>query len=105
MVLKSNNPLCICSLSNDVIDEGVKSILEDHFADENSDDDDDDLSFDSNITDRTWKIDFSDVEDENDDYQSLDTTPTNNNDVTEIVPVVNNISVDSFDEVKRKNAY
>ena len=77
--------------------------MEDHFADENSDDDDDDLSFDSNITDRTWKIDFSDIEDENDDFQSLDTTPTNNNDVTEIVPVVNNISVDSFDEVKMKN--
>ena len=83
------------SYSNDVIDEGVNNNLESDFADDEISDDEDDLSFDSNITDVTWKVDFSDDE----DFASLDTTPTNNNDVKEIVPSVNNISVDSFDEV------
>ena len=59
------------------------------------------MSFDSNITDATWKVDLSDFEDEmeNEDFESLDTTPTNNNDISEIVPIVNNISGVSFDEV------
>ena len=61
------------------------------------------MSFDSNITDATWKVDLSDFEDdmENEDFESLDTTPTNNNeDIKEISgPIVNNISGVSFDEV------
>ena len=59
------------------------------------------MSFDSNITDATWKVDLSDFEDEmeNEDFESLDTTPTNNNDISEIMPIVNNISGVSFDEV------
>jgi len=87
--------------SNDVIDEGVKNILENHFADNEDSEEEDNLSFDSNITDATWKVDLSDFEDEmeNEDFESLDTTPTNNNDISEIVPIVNNISGVSFDEV------
>ena len=90
------------SRSNDVIDEGVKNILENHFADNEDSEEEDNLSFDSNITDATWKVDLSDFEDdmENEDFESLDTTPTNNNDISEIVPIVNNISGVSFDEVR-----
>ena len=89
------------SRSNDVIDEGVKNILENHFADDVDSEEEDNLSFDSNITDATWKVDLSDFEDEmeNEDFESLDTTPTNNNDISEIMPIVNNISGVSFDEV------
>merc|ERR1711935_938547 len=83
------------------IDEGVKNILENHFADDVDSEEEDNLSFDSNITDATWKVDLSDFEDEmeNEDFESLDTTPTNNNDISEIMPIVNNISGVSFDEV------
>ena len=85
--------------SNDVTDIGTKNNLESDFADDEVSDDDDDednLSFDSNITDVTWKADLSD--DENEDFASLDTTPTN--DFKEIVSIVDNIgAVDSFDEM------
>ena len=92
--------------SKDVIDQGLKRLITDDLgqnediedADDEHSDDEDDLSFDSNITDTTWKVDFSDDED---DFRSLDTTPVNNNDVKEIVPIVNNITVDSFDEVTK----
>jgi len=84
--------------NNDVTDVGINDNLEDDFADDEVSDDEDNLSFDSNITDATWKIDLSD--DENENFASLDTTPTNNNDFKDTIPIVDNISaVDSFDEV------
>ena len=93
---RSNDWLFDCS--NDVTDVGINDNLEDDFADDEVSDDEDNLSFDSNITDATWKIDLSD--DENEDFASLDTTPTNNNDFKDTIPIVDNISaVDSFDEV------
>ena len=91
-----NDSLFDCS--NDVTDVGINDNPEDDFADDEVSDDEDNLSFDSNITDATWKIDLSD--DENEDFASLDTTPTNNNDFKDTIPIVDNISaVDSFDEV------
>lgn len=87
-LIKSNE-----ATGKDVLDQSTKDQEEHHEeADDENSDDDDDLSYESNVTDRTWKVDFSD--NENEDFQSLETTPEISNSV--IVQDVNS-QIDSFD--------
>lgn len=101
-IQKQNADLCravqlIKSNGKDVLDRAAEEEQIENEADDENSDDEDNLSYESNVTDRTWKVDFSDNED---DFQSLETTPVR--EIISPVPVVQDVNshIDSFDESK-----
>ncbi len=86
--------------SKDVIDHQAPFVQD--VSDADDEDSEDDLSFQSNATDTTWRGpgDFSDDEE---DFQSLDTTPTNDLvELKQVVPVESSLDMSDKPPIKRR---